>query len=202
MQRLLLRAAAAAALLFSITTVPAAAHSELVSATPGPGDEVTGSPGELVAQFSQDLVESRSSLEVRDASGATVARGSELGENARELRLDLPELAPGTYQVRYVTFSDEDGELHRDTYEFTVLPEPSPSPTPSATPTPADTASTPTPPSPSATPGPSPVPTPSPSRSPDGGPDTTSDSSVIIPIAAALAVVAAMGVWLLRRRAA
>lgn len=194
--RLLLRAAALAALLLSTLATPVAAHAELVSATPGPGDEVTGSPDELVARFSQDLVESRTTLEVRNASGTTVARGGELGRNPREFRLELPELAPGTYEVRYATFSAEDSELHRDTFEFTVLPEPTPSPTPS----PTRMATAPPSPSPSPMPSPSPVPSPSASAPPGGGSGASSDISVVLPIVAALAVVAAIGVWLWRRR--
>jgi len=189
-----IRALVSAALL-SLLAGPVLAHAELVSATPGPGDEIEGSPSELVATFNQDLDPSRTSLEVRDGSGSTVARGGELGDGPREFRLVLPELAPGEYQVRWTSFSAEDGELARDSYKFTVVaaPSPSPSPTPS--------------PSPSTSPSPSPTPinaTPSLLPSATPAPDATAasgDGLVLLPILAASFVVGAIVVWLLRRRA-
>ena len=172
------------------------AHAELESATPGPNDEVVGSPGELVAQFSQDLDLSRTVLEVRDAAGTRVARGGEPGDGKREFRLALPELAPGEYEVRWTSFSSQDGELARDSYAFTVLPEPSP--TPSPTPSPSIRPSSTPAPTPTATPTIAPAPRPS----PDPVPPTTPASALetVLPIAATALVVAAVAVWLMRRR--
>lgn len=194
MSRRVFRALVGAVLLSSLAS-PVLGHAALESATPGPGDQVTGSPTVLVARFSQDLDPARTSLEVRDASGARVARGGELGEGPREFRLDLPELAPGEYEVRWTSFSAEDGELFRDTYTFEVLAAPSPSPTPSATPTERPSAS----PSPSPTASPTmPSATPGPPADPDG-PASGLDASVVVPIVVALAAVAAFGLWALRR---
>ncbi|MEW5992244.1 MAG: copper resistance CopC family protein [Chloroflexota bacterium] len=203
MARSLTRAASVAALslLLLLHAPPAFAHAAFVSGTPGPGDEVAGSPAELVIQFTQNLDPSRTSLEVRDASGATVAKGGELGDGPREFRLALPELAPGEYTVRWTSFSAEDGELARDSYGFTVVAAASPSPFPS----PSPQASPSSRPSPSATPAPaSPTPTtPTPSSSPaaGGGATASSDGLVIVPILAAALVVAGLAVWLFRRRA-
>jgi len=177
---------------------PALAHAAFVSGTPGPGDEVAGSPDALVIEFSQDLDPSRTSLEVRDASGATVARGGELGSSPRQFRLALPELAPGEYTVRWTSFSAEDGELARDSYTFTVVAAPSPSPSPHPSPSPSPSAVS------SASPSPmSVLATPAPSPSPTGGTDasTSGDGLVIVPILAAALVVAGLAIWLLRRRA-
>lgn len=193
MTRPLLGALVCAALM-SLIAAPALAHAELVSATPGPGSEVESSPPELVATFNQDLDTSRTSLEVRDASGAAVAKGGELGDGPREFRLALPRLAPGKYSVRWTSFSAEDGELARDSYTFTVLAAPSPSPTPTPTPS-VSTSPSPTP--VAATPSPSPDATPLP-----GGTDAGGDGVVLLPILAASLVVGALGVWLLRRRRA
>ena len=194
--------AVACATLFLILASPVLGHSELLSADPGPDDEVIGSPTELVARFSQDLDPSRTSMSVRDSAGTVVAEGGELGDDPREVRLALPELGPGEYQVRYTTFSAEDGELHRDDYVFTVLAAPSPSPTPTPSPT-APPSATPTPPaSPSPTSPPTtapPVPTASPSVDPASG---TDGGGAMIAILLALAVVGTLGVWLLRRRGA
>ncbi|MDA8202260.1 MAG: copper resistance protein CopC [Chloroflexi bacterium] len=185
--------AVVAAAFLSLVAAPVFAHAELVSALPGPGEEVEGSPTELVATFNQDLDPSRTSLEVRDASGTTVARGGELGDGPREFRLALPELPPGGYEVRWTSFSAEDGELARDSYTFTVVAAPSPSPSPSPAPS--------TPASPSPTPAPT-TPSPLASATPVPG-DTVAagDGVVLLPILAASLVIGAIGVWLLRRRA-
>jgi len=188
-------------LLLLLHASPALAHAALVSASPGPGDEVTGSPDELVAQFNQDLDPSRTSIEVRDASGATIARGGELGAGPREFRLALPDLAPGEYTVRWTSFSAEDGELARDTYTFTVVAAASPSPSPSRSPSPSPSSSAVATAWPSSTPGPA---TPAPSPSPTAGNTTSAsgDGLAIVPILAAALVVAGLAVWLLRRRSA
>lgn len=187
--------------LLSFLASPVFAHAALKTASPGPGDRVTGSPSELVAQFSQNLDPSKTSLEVRDASGARVARGGELGEGPREFRLELPVLTPGEYEVRWTTYSTEDNELGRGTYTFEVLAAPSPAPTPSAAPS----ASV----QPSASPIPSMSPTSTPpssapSESLEPGSDTSGgapgiDGSVVIPIVVALAAVTAFGLWAFRR---
>lgn len=193
------RAVLAAVLLLAVVPAAATAHSELVSATPGADDEVVA-PTELVARFSQDLDPSRTSLEVRDDAGETVARGGELGEGPREFRLALPELEPGVYHVRYTSFSREDGELHRDpdAFSFTVVAAASPTPSPTPTPSRSPSAAPSLPPSP--TPPPSPSATPTPTDSPGGGSAAGDQGGAVIPILAALALVAGLGVWLTRRR--
>ena len=178
---------------------PVVAHSELRSANPGPDDEVIGPPPELVARFTQDLDPSRTSMSVRNSAGEVVARGGELGESPRVIRLALPELAPGEYEVRYTTFSAEDGELFRSDYVFTVLAAPSPSPTPTPTAAPSQTSSPSESMSPTAAPTASPVATASPPQDPTAG---TDGSSAPVAIVLALIVVGAFGLWLLRRRTA
>lgn len=198
MPRLVLGALVCAGLLSSLAS-PVLGHAALESATPGPGDRVTGSPMQLVAQFSQDLDPTRTSLEVRDAAGARVARGGDLGNGRREFRLDLPELALGEYEVRWTSYSTEDGEIARDTYTFEVVAAPSPPPSP--TPSPRRSVQ------PTASFSPSPSPTPpasSPSVSPSPASDASGsppglDASVLIPIVVALAAVGAFGLWALRR---
>lgn len=164
---------------------------------------MTGSPDELVAQFNQNLDPSRTSIEVRDASGATVARGGELGAGPREFRIALPDLAPGEYTVRWTSFSAEDGELARDTYTFTVVaaasPSPTPSPSRSPSPSPSSSAAAPASPSPTLVPA---TPAPSPSPTAGNGTSASGDGLAIVPILAAALVVAGLAVWLLRRRSA
>lgn len=188
-----------AALVLTLLLAPSVvAHAELESATPGPGDDVVGSPTELIAQFSQNLDPSRTVLEVRDSVGTRLARGGEPGDSPREFRLALPDLAPGEYEVRWTSFSSEDGELARDSYTFTVSPEPSPSPSPTATPSTRPSAA----PTPTATVSPTATGTPTPAPSVDPAPPTPPASilETVLPIAATALVVAAVAVWLLRRR--
>ena len=132
-----------------------------------------------------------------------MAEGGQLGAGARELRLTVPALAPGRYEVRWASWSAEDNEGHRGTYAFTVV-EASPTPvrtarsTPSAEPPASDpstavssgTASVNTS-SPSATTAQSPVPEPA----SDAG-------SVAVPILVSVLALVGLGGWLLRRRGA
>lgn len=166
-------------------------HAELDSATPGPGDEVVGAPVEIVATFTQDLDMSRTTMEVRDATGATVAEDPVRGDGPRELRLALPDLAPGQYEVRWTSFSAEDSELERGRYSFTVLPEPSPTPGPTAAPTVAATGA------PATTPPPTPAATPVATAAPTPNDDGV---AVLLPIGIGVVILVALGAWLLRRR--
>ena len=145
MSTMLRRALIGAALFALLPLSVANAHAELTSASPGPDESVSEVPARLVARFSQDIAADRTSIEVRDASGATVARGGKDPDRARVQLADLPPLEPGTYEVRWVTFSTEDDELARGRYSFTVtvsLATPGPSmsagaPCPSPEPSPA-----------------------------------------------------------------
>jgi methionine-rich copper-binding protein CopC len=167
-------------------------HAELDTATPGPGDEVIGSPAQIVATFTQDLDMSRTTMEVRDASGARVAEGPVRGDGKRELVLALPELGPGEYEVRWTSFSAEDSELERGRYSFIVLPAPSPTPAPTTAPTEAPTVAPPI--SATATPAPAPSAT----SAPIDGADT--GVAALLPIGVAVIALVAIGAWLLRRR--
>ena len=179
-----------------------AAHAALDVATPPDGAVVEGTPPEVSGTFTQDLEVDGSSLQLRDANGEVIATGGVDPDDVRRMVIaDLPELAPGEYEVRWTTLSAEDGELDRDTWTFTVTAAPTPatpaptaSPTPSPTPTasPATSAS-PTPAASAATAGPSP--------SPDETDDPAAgDTDILIPIVAALALVAAAALVLIRRR--
>lgn len=178
MPRPIVPAVAAAMLLIIAVVQVASAHSALVTASPAADSAVSGSPPELVTTWTQDLVPARTSLEVRDASGATMAKGGALGDGPRTFRLALPELAPGTYEVRWTSFSAEDGELARGTFEFAVVATATAAPTT----TPLPTQATPTP------------------SAALVGPPSDDGASVIVPIIASAAIVAALALWLRRRR--
>ena len=196
-----LMSAAIAAFVLSLLVAPTVfAHAELVSANPGPDETVEGSPPQLVTRFSQDLDPARTRLEVRSADGERVANGGEPGSTKRQFVLSLPDLAPGDYEVRWTSFSSEDGELARGSYTFTVATRPTASPTPLPSPTPIASSEPSTTPTAIPTTAPTASPTPAPSAVPA---DPSSDAgSVLIPIVAALLIVVVLAGWLLRGRRA
>ena len=178
--------------------VPSAvlAHSDLTSADPGPDDVISEVPDTLVGHFTQNLDPriQQSFMEVRDASGKSLAKGGidESASDERTMRVTLPDLAPGVYEVRWQTLSTEDGELDRDSYSFTVV-EPSPEPPTSPPATGGSSSAT------TATPIRSQGPSASPS--PDASPAADA-TQVAIPIVVGLVFVLGLAAWLLRRRTA
>jgi len=134
-----------ACLLVMVPVATTLGHAELRSAEPGPRDAISELPDALIARFTQDLRKNRTSIELRNENGDRVARGGKDPDRARVQLLPLPELQPGRYEVRWVTFSAEDDEIARGKYNFTVkapaatrAPEPTaaacPSPVPTLTP--------------------------------------------------------------------
>lgn len=172
------RAVLGASLLLLLPFATALGHAELDTASPGPGDSIAGSPPELVARFTQDLRPDRTSLELRDPEGQTIAKGGKDPDRPRVQRMPLPSLVPGEYEVRWVSFSAEDGELARGKYRFTVVDAP-------ATPSPAPMSPAPCP---TVTPDASQAPTVAPGASPSASPQpATSQTPSASPVPAASA---------------
>lgn len=175
------------------------AHAELETSTPKDKATVEGTPTEIVGTYSEAMDPTGSSLKLLDASGAQIAKGAvDPADDKRMVITDLPGLAPGTYTVKSTTKSAADGDVDRKEWTFTVevAPTPSPSPTPTPTPAPSATAApTPVPP----TPSPSLVASPTPTPSADGG-TTGTGSDVLLPIIAAVVLVAVVAGYLYTRR--
>ncbi len=189
-----------AAILAVLTIVsPVIAHAELVRAIPGDGETLTGPVSVISGRYSADLI-GNSRLEVSDATGAVVATGGIDANDAGRMvvRAD-PPLTEGTYTVRSTAITDDGHGPERVTWTFTVTPGSTPAPT--ASPTPSGTPGS----SPSAdppSPTPSSVSSASPSTSPAPTAPTSSGGDVLLPIIAALAIVAiGAGVLLSRGRA-
>lgn len=192
----LFAAALIAALLASLPG-SVAAHSALDAATPVDGATVDGTPPEVSGTYTQDIETVGSSIQLRDASGTVVATGGVDPDDPRRMVIDdLPELAPGDYEVRWTTNSAEDGELDRDTWSFTVAAAASAAPTQE----PTDAASPSTAASPSAAPTPEPSSSASPSPSPAPTDPTSDGGDVVLPIIAGLAIVLIAAALLLSRR--
>jgi copper resistance protein C len=176
----------------------ALAHAELDVPTPADGTTVEGSPPVIEATFTEPLDPEGSSLQLLDAAGEVIAEGGTVEDDERLMVIEpVPELASGEYEVRWTSLSAVDPHVERGTWTFTVAAAPTPEPTPEPTATAAPSAG------PSATPEPTPepsvAPTPSPSGDGDGDP-AASEGDVLLPILAALAIVAVAGVLLMRRR--
>ncbi len=174
----------------------ALAHAELEATVPADEATVVGTPTELSATFSEALT-AESTLSIRTASGDRLAVGGlDPADPARLVITPVPDLAPGTYEMRWTAFTD-DGHIERDTWTFTVeSPPPTASPTASPTDEPSAAATA----APTVEPTATASPAPSPSPSPGDGDPTAGTGDVLLPIVAALAVVAVGGVLLLGRR--
>ena len=170
----------------------ASAHSEFVSSTPADGDTVSGTPTEIVLTFSAALDPKKSSILLKDSSGAQVAKAGVDPAKNTVMRMTPPTLDPGAYEIDWTSVAT-DGDLLRGKVDFTVeAPTPSPSPTPAPTAAPSVAASA------VASPSPSPTPSPAPSGAP--APTSASGTDVILPVIVAIVVIAALGARLLRRR--
>jgi len=187
---------AAMAVVVLLLPATAAAHAELEVPTPKDGATVEGNPPEVSGTFTQEISPDGSSLVLRDTNDAVVARGGpDPDDDHRMVITDLPELAPGIYEVQWTTISAEDDELARGTWSFTVEAAPSVAPSiePTATASPSAAATA------SATPEPTAPPSPSASPAPTaqtGG----SGNDVVLPIILALAIVLLAAGYLLSRR--
>ena len=174
-----------------------AAHSEFVSGTPKNGATVQPGPIDIVARFTEPL-NSRSHIELLDAAGHLIARGAIDGST---MRIGLEGIDPGKYEVQWTSVA-QDGDVLRSSdspdtrWLFTVAgASPSLTSSPPATTLPSQSATQ------SAAASPSAVVTPAASPSaPPSNPSGTSTGDVLLPIVAALVVVALLGGLLLRRR--
>ena len=180
------------------------AHAELQRAIPADGETVTDPVTVVTGSYSQDLA-ANSKLLVKDVSGATVATGTvDPGNVRRMIARPASPLGNGAYEVQSTSVSADDGDIERVQWTFTVALAASASPTavasPSAEPTPICTdlcSGQPSGGEPSSASPASASPAPSPSPAPG---DSSSDSSnVVLPIIAALAIVAIGAGYLLNR---
>lgn len=91
------------ALAVLLTASPAFAHAFLERADPPVGSEVTTPPHRIMLRFTEGIEPLFSTVEVRDANGATIAIGKpQTGPgNDRELLVALPDLHKGRYTVTW-----------------------------------------------------------------------------------------------------
>jgi methionine-rich copper-binding protein CopC len=178
------------ALLALAAVAPALGHAELVSSDPEDKAVLAAPPAVIALTFDEGLV-GRSAFKLLGPDGATIATGAPAATGDETMTLDGLTLAPGAYTIEWTSVAD-DGDIERGTLTFTVS-DPTPAP---ATPTPAPSQAS-SAPSPTASPAPSGTPAPSPSA--DASPVSSTGTDVLLPILAALALVAVAGAFLLRR---
>ena len=173
-----------------------AAHSELETSTPAAGATVP-SPfeGPIVLTFSEVLADG-SKADLVDSGGTSVASATVDGPGSKMTIAPGAALAPGDYQVKWVSVAD-DGDLLRGTISFTVAPaQPTASPTAPPSSVPSESA----PPTPTIAPSSTPSQAPA-SAAPSGSGDATSGTGdVLLPIIVALIVAGAGAAYLLSRR--
>ncbi len=163
---------------------PVQAHAELVSSDPANKAVLATPPATITLTFSEDLDASKSSFKLLGTAG-TVGTGKVAG-TATAMSLDGLALGPGDYTIEWTSMA-LDGDLLRGTLTFTVAAS-----TPSGAPSTAAPST-----APSAPPAASPA-TPSPSPSADGSIQAASGDATL-PIIAALVIVGAVGLFVLRR---
>jgi methionine-rich copper-binding protein CopC len=172
-----------------------AAHSDLVTADPAQG-VIVPSPftGPIVLTFSEHLANG-SKAGLVAANGTTLATAI-VDPNAKTMTFTLTTpLAPGTWQVQWVSIADDGDVLRQPIITFTVAPAASSSADASASASAAAILS------PGAElPSASPSAGPSPSASGDGSTTGSGGGDVILPIIIALIIVGASAAYLLPRR--
>lgn len=107
------------ALTVVLASSPVAAHTEVQSATPGPGEEVIGSVDEIVLTFLDQILPG-ATLEVSGPSGAVGTEGDAV-QDGRVLRLPIEAIdEPGDYVVAY-SFTALDGDHQNEAFRFRIV---------------------------------------------------------------------------------
>jgi methionine-rich copper-binding protein CopC len=187
-------------LLAATIAAPVLGHAELAASDPADEAVLATPPIAITLTFTESLDAAKRSFKLVGPDG-TVGTGKVAGE-ADVMVLDVAGadgtgLAPGGYEVQW-TAAAEDGHLERGVLTFTVL-EPTPAP-PTPTPTPAATAASTAAPSASSASSPAASGTPRPAASaPPSTPASGTTGDVVVPILAALVLLALAGGYVLRR---
>jgi methionine-rich copper-binding protein CopC len=169
------------------------AHAHLEESDPADGDTIT-TPYTLTARFSEEFDPDRSFIRVHDSTGDRVAIGAVSDDDPTVMIVELSELEPGEYEVRWQTVTPDDNGVENDTFRFTVAAVATPSPSAQATPS-SSAVPTSSAPDASATPSASPATTPSVTSSPepvDGSPSARGSDLVLALVLAAVAIGAVL----------
>lgn len=113
---------AAALLLVLLPARPAAAHAVLIESQPASGTTVAAAPRVALLRFSEDISPEFSAASLLDSTGRTVdgTRIATDRRGPRQLALQLPRLAPGTYGISWRVLAEDDGHTTGGVVVFTV----------------------------------------------------------------------------------
>lgn len=98
---------------------PGLAHAFLDHAEPKVGSTVPSPPAAVTLTFTEDIEPAFSKIEVVDGHGTGLAIGTLEHPEAPTLRVSLPALPSGKYQVRWKVVSEDTHET-QGTFEFSV----------------------------------------------------------------------------------
>lgn len=100
---------------------PVDAHALLVRSAPPKRAVLRDPPRQIELWFNERLEPAFAALSVVDSAGAPIHAGNaRVGTDDRKrLTLELPELLPGTYTVRFRVLS-VDGHVAEDSFSFSV----------------------------------------------------------------------------------
>ncbi|WP_395408251.1 copper homeostasis periplasmic binding protein CopC [Pseudoduganella sp. UC29_106] len=97
------------------------AHATVKQSIPAAGATLDKAPQQIVLTFNEKVEPAFSSIELKDFSGKAVGESKAFVDSADPvlLKLDLPSLAAGSYQVNWVAVGP-DGHRRKGSYSFTV----------------------------------------------------------------------------------
>ena len=107
--------------LVGLVASPAGAHSELEQAEPAPNASLAASPGRIRVVLTEPP-SSLSQLSLVGPDGKRVDLGTTRVTGNNALEATVGALQPGTYTVRWGTYSDADGHLVAGSYRFRIGP--------------------------------------------------------------------------------
>jgi copper transport protein len=122
MRRLIIAAAAVAAVVLGVPVGSASAHAGLDESTPASGAVLTTSPTELVLDFDEPVEASLGGVDLTTSDGAPIGIGPAEptpGDASRLVVADVPALADGVYVVVWQVTS-ADGHPARGAFTFQV----------------------------------------------------------------------------------
>jgi len=128
---------------------PAAAHSDLLSQTPGDGEAIETAPASVLLEYNEDIIDAGIVVQVNDAQGQNWSTGAPV-VIGRQVEQPVDASAPaGDYDVIWRVVS-ADGHPIEGAFPFTVttgppVPTSEPEPVPTETDTPSPSASEPDP---------------------------------------------------------
>ena len=100
----------------------AAAHAALVVSEPANNDLLQRPPDRIRLSFSEPVDQRTSGIRLLDARGVAIElAGVEFADQAATMRVTLPQLKPGIYNVQWFNVSTVDGHGLLGSFPFTVL---------------------------------------------------------------------------------